>query len=155
MPSWQSIMDKNNISPNEDGLTPIPVIPEWVHNLMNACERHEAGFYFEEGGCFAFAQALFEELVHVYPQARTGVSDGLEHAVALVGPIAFDHQGALPLTSTYQFLPQADETALRDAAFRAGHSQDAFNADLCWARAIVKTAKEMAEVKSLMRPRGL
>lgn len=34
----------------------------FVENLLSACSAAKAGWYFEEGGCFAMAMALYEKL---------------------------------------------------------------------------------------------
>ena len=120
-----------------------PTAPLWVDHLVQACQDCGAGFYFEEGGCFGFALALHEELSKIQPSAQIGGSQGFTHCVVLMGPLAFDHQGDLPLTSTHQYSPLDGMQGLYEAAAKAGHNQDEVDGDAAWAREVIAQAKSL------------
>lgn len=121
----------------------MPTLPLWVDHLIDACTNHEAGFHFEEGGCFAFAIALHGHLANIQPLAQIGVSKGLGHCVVMLGPVAVDHQGDLPFASTPKYIPLAGLNAVRAAALKAGHSGAEIDADIDWAENIIQTAKAL------------
>jgi hypothetical protein len=119
------------------------VVPLWVNWMMEACAANEAGFHFEEGGCFAMAKAMHEELVKIEPLATIAINPTFVHAVAMLGPLGIDHQGDLTLEYSKLYTKNVAPDDIEKEAFAAGHSEDDFSADLNWARNVIRTAKEM------------
>lgn len=106
-------------------------------NLANSVDRHGAGFYFEEGGCWAFAVALKTILDEVGIKSSIQSMRGFRHAMVKVGDAVIDHQGARPADryDTHTVSPQ--EVAMKAVA---AQGPDQFEADLAWATEIIKDA---------------
>ncbi|VTU42514.1 MULTISPECIES: hypothetical protein [unclassified Variovorax] len=107
-----------------------------------AVEHAEAGFHFEEGGCWAMAVALYERftLLGAAPVLRYR-ADGFTHAWVEVDGVGYDHQGnlfSLPLGATV-----ASAAEMADIAARFGVSTEDFEADKAWADQVVATASRL------------
>lgn len=110
---------------------------QFLEQMQSACDRHEAGFHFEEGGCWGMAAALQEELggeiilrggdfTHVYVRVAGQLHDWQGRAQAFEGP-------QTPITAQ----------ELVQQAIAHGCTKDEFEADKAWAQAIISTAKEL------------
>ena len=105
--------------------------------LWEACENAEAGFFFEEGGCWAMAQALFEAF-----QAR-GMSVQMRycpydfvHAWVQFGNLMVDYRG---ISSAPEVSAAVSLQEMLKVAAKYGCA-DSYESDLDWARKIVQTA---------------
>lgn len=106
-------------------------------NLPRAIEGHEAGFYFEEGGCWAFAIALKRFLADEGIRSQIRVGTDHRHAYAAVGGKLFDHQGAAPAADYNTRLSSEREVASK-AVTNAG--EDRLEGDIAWATQIIRDA---------------
>ncbi len=109
----------------------------FLEQMQSAGEKHEAGFHFEEGGCWGMAAALQEELggeiilrggdfTHVYVRVAGQLYDWQGQAQAFNAP-----QTPIP--------PQE----LAQIALSHGCTEEDFEADKSWAKSIISTAKEL------------
>lgn len=116
---------------------PVPRSLLFLQEMSEACERCEAGFHFEEGGCWAMAAALQEEIGGSI-QLR---SDGFTHVHVEKDGIFFDHTGVCsPPTETTLI---EGENQLKQIASRHGIDAQAYEADKAWAKQIIAHAKTM------------
>ena len=128
---------------NDHAAAPAGVtLPLWIDSLMEGCDACETGFHFEEGGCFGFAIALHGELEKIQPAVQIGISAGLTHCVVLLGPVAMDHHG-IDLAQHLTYAPQESIDAVYAAALEAGHTHDAVDSDVHWAREVIAAAKSI------------
>jgi ankyrin repeat protein len=111
-------------------------------HLQRACELVEAGFFFEEGGCYGMALELHRLFCAAGIDAQLAVYENHSHALVVVGQNRYDYQGracntAIPIT------------ALQPAEFLvvarlAGHSdEDLFSAQT-YARSAIDVALELS-----------
>lgn len=116
--------------------------PIWVDYLPQAIEDCQAGFHFEEGGCFGFALAASKYL------ARSGM-ETVElalrtdccHAYAKIGELLIDHQGAWLQTKPVR---STDEEGLRAYALESGHTREDLSSDESWASQTIERAISLA-----------
>lgn len=114
------------------------VIETLDQSLPQAIEKHEAGFHFEEGGCFAFAVSLKRILdeMGVGSSIRL-LNEGFCHAMVKVGDTLIDHQGAVA-ESKYKTKPASVQEASNIAILIQG--QEKFESDVMWADKIIRDA---------------
>jgi hypothetical protein len=130
--------------PNRPKRAARSIMPMWVQYMIDACTANEAGFHFEEGGCYAMAKALHEDLSKIEPLARIALNPDFGHAVVMMGPQGVDHQGDLTIEQSKSYTKSIDVSDIEKEALAAGHSIDGFDADVDWARRVIKTAKVMS-----------
>jgi hypothetical protein len=104
-----------------------------------AVERAEAGFHFEEGGCWAMSVALAERFAQLgaAPVLRYK-GEGFVHAWVEVDGVGYDHQGnlfSLPDGTTVD-----SPSAMAHLAARFGVPSDQFQADKVLADQVVAMA---------------
>lgn len=113
-------------------------VVEHIHaNLQSACERVEAGFYFEEGGCFGMALALYEIFANASLAPMFVVNESFVHAMVLVQGHYVDYRGANPRPDACRFLTPSEFV---DFAVEHGHTFE----DLSNAKAYAVSAIELA-----------
>lgn len=104
-------------------------------------EHHEAGFHFEEGGCWGFAAALYDYAHHQGLPASLVWSQEHVHCYVQVGGVLFDHQGSMPADSkSVQVVPRAEIFALAECN---GVSRKEVDVDISWASTILDDAASM------------
>jgi hypothetical protein len=129
--------------------TQMAEIPNFLEYMMEAAEACQAGFHFEEGGCFAMAKALYEAFAEQGVIAETGVVRAWGHALVRVGDQFFDHSGVV-LQSVAAFEPVPPE-GLCALAEEYGWSEGEFDADYEWAKDIIQVAIEMVPTLQFKR----
>lgn len=140
----------------------LPALPAFVDHLQQACDGHEMGFYFEEGGCWGMALALHEVLNDPATWAGTGVverplvqmrarTEGFVHAFVSVGDLMVDYRGAWRAPNPSNSLP-CDDAQLRALARRFGIPPDDLEADLASARAVIETALLWTATEPVQEP---
>lgn len=67
--------------------------PGFLHHLSEASDRHELGFYFEEGGCYGMALALFATLKPMDPGCRLLIQKNFAHAYVKAFGKVWDFRG--------------------------------------------------------------
>lgn len=114
--------------------------------LPDAVTRAEAGFHFEEGGCWGMAAALRE---HFIAQGAEVVINhcpaGWVHAWVEVLGRPCDHTGEMMGGTDYirsLAVELADERALLAACVAHGIPEDQFFADKAWAQQVIAFAVE-------------
>jgi hypothetical protein len=110
-----------------------------AEHMSEACERAEAGFYFEEGGCFGMAIALHATLTAAGVDARLGVTTDFIHAYAVAHGHLYDYRGkkvgAIP--PDFALLQRTD---FLQFAAEHGHDEN----DLCSAQDYAQSAIDLA-----------
>lgn len=123
-------------------------IPNWPAILNaygpRAAELLEAGWYFEEGGCFGMALAIGDavrrttgERVQYAAKTTTGV-----HAIAVVRGRGLDWQGTVEDLRDYKIMSHRTLIAL---AHRYGSDSAGLAADRDWAAKVLNLARELAD----------
>lgn len=116
--------------------------PIWCDHLPQACEDNQAGFYFEEGGCFGFALAARTALLQSgLDNVELAIKTDFCHAYAKIGHIFIDHQGASVGLNNIRVV-NADE--LLSFAHENGHTADSISHDQQWATNVIERAIERA-----------
>jgi hypothetical protein len=106
-------------------------------NLQTACERVEAGFYFEEGGCFGMALALHGTFLQQGLAPRYAVNDSFVHAFVELDGRYFDYTGETAQPNPCRFLDAAAFTAF---AQHHGHDDAGLYADQAYAQDAITLA---------------
>lgn len=126
-------------------------LPVWVDFLTDACEVQEAGFHFEEGGCHGMALALLEEMRRLdQDDWRIACSEDRGHFVVRQGEVALDHQGRLHPGAAARYTVVVEGSTAAEVARAAGLDSDSVEADLEWARRVIRSAKSLASEKYAM-----
>lgn len=104
-------------------------------------ENHEAGFHFEEGGCWGFAAALHDYAHNQGLPATLVWSQDYAHCYVKVADMLFDHQGTVMADGKLlQDVPRAEIFALAE---RNGVSRHEVDVDVDWAASILNDAASM------------
>jgi hypothetical protein len=103
-------------------------------NLQAAADQAEAGWYFEEGGCWGMALALRAAL-----GGEIVVRDGFTHAYVRAQGKTYDWQGE----STFTGGRVVTRDQLVQEAIRNGCSAEGLDADTAWADQIIESARHM------------
>jgi hypothetical protein len=146
--SNSGLFDPQSNSISDGGLPP----PEWTHRMIEACTANEAGFHFEEGGCFAMARALHESFSKEDPFAAIAINRFFCHVVVRSGGVVHDHQGHLSAEQALNYTEIVAPEELEALALAAGQRPDEFDSDVDWARRVIRTAHEMAAVSNQIAP---
>lgn len=123
----------------QTGITPTKVLQRLEVNLQEACVAVEAGFYFEEGGCFGMALAIREALASFGLSGGLAYSDSIEHAVVELEGQHYDYTGKC---QTPEGLKAYTEDAFITKAAQCGKVGDSLVSDILWAREAVTLALE-------------
>jgi hypothetical protein len=113
-------------------------------NLSQACERIEAGFYFEEGGCFGMALALHATFTQSGIKASLAVDKSFIHAYVLAHGHLYDHQGRGRMERPAS-LVTLEPNAFLEFAYANGHGDDRLQADQGYALNAIDVAIALAE----------
>lgn len=126
--------------PSEAELLKIQFLKAFSDAMPDAVTNHEAGFHFEEGGCWGMAKALHElfDTCRMNPVLLLREGDGA-HAMVRSLDGAYDHQG-MGRISKDAVVVAASELAV--VAARNGISDEEFESDTIWAQSVVSTAVE-------------
>lgn len=122
----------------------ITAVPMWIDLIPEACNNHEAGFHFEEGGCFGFAIALHQALSQSGFEPQYCLHQGAVHAAVHLGSATIDHQGQGCSHASSQYVRHLDLESIKKAAQTAGCNTDQIDADVDWAREILQSARKLA-----------
>lgn len=110
--------------------------------IPNAVCNAEAGFYYEEGGCWGFAAALFDLFTSAGILCEIQYrGTGFVHAVVAALGLHWDHQGAGAVNQSFESVDSID--ALETLARTFGVSSDDFAADRDAASSILRNAIEL------------
>ncbi|OUM04487.1 ADP-ribosyltransferase-containing protein [Variovorax sp. JS1663] len=109
----------------------------FVEHLQAANDQAEAGWYFEEGGCWGMTLALRTALG---PGSEIVVRDDFVHAYVRAGGRTFDWQGEADFAGGR--LVTRDQ--LTKEALANGCSQEQLDADTAWADQVIERAREIA-----------
>lgn len=111
-------------------------------HMIDAVSNAEMGFYFEEGGCWGMALALFDHFVQEGKQPRLVVQEQYVHAMVEVDGDFYDHQGQISPPS----LPivYCDQNKFIEIAEQNGLSFDEVQADREIAAEIISNAVDLA-----------
>lgn len=110
--------------------------------LQTACGYADAGFYFEEGGCFGMAAALHELFTREGLAPEFAYSQRTCHAMVKVGNAFYDYRGEHPAPSDIQVVSKAEFQRTLQAS---GFSQEQFDGDRAYAEQAIGSARELAE----------
>jgi hypothetical protein len=120
-------------------------LPAFIPFIQEACESEEAGFHFEEGGCYAMAFALQRVLRRMgIPTSLVVVGDG-SHALCRVEEMLIDYTGASPLAH-WNRRPLREISPLQ--LYRLGRRSrwgTQMLDDIIWAEKIIRIATQFAE----------
>lgn len=122
--------------------TPTLDVKRFDQAMADAVEAAQVGFYFEEGGCWGMAEALFEQLSDrgLNPCLAYRPS-GFVHAWVTLGDLNLDWRGAFSAAPGALSLP--DLQALRHVAHSLGgtYGED-YLSDVALAQSVVREALE-------------
>ena len=126
--------------PNEPELREIEFLKAFSDAIPVAVTNHEAGFHFEEGGCWGMAKALHElfDVCQMDPVVLVREGEGI-HAMVRSLDGAYDHQGMGRISKNAVAVNVAELAVI---AARNGISDDEFVNDTMWAQSIVASAVE-------------
>lgn len=111
--------------------------------LSYAVNDAQVGFYFEEGGCWGMAVALYEMLTARGVSAELRYRpEGFVHAWVHVSPWDLDHNGASEAEREFVRLPSVED--LVQIASEFGVCAEQVEADRAQAEAIIQNALEAA-----------
>lgn len=106
-------------------------------------QHHDAGFYFEEGGCWAFAGALHDCLARAGIPSTIRYAEGdFIHCYTDIGGQLFDHQGSV--VTVPPSLTTIAPHELCEVASRHGVDAMQFQSDMAWAEEILQDASDIA-----------
>lgn len=91
--------------------------PVFTDHLIDAVSAAEAGFHFEEGGCFGMALALADAFRADGLDPELVLMRGATHAMVRVDGALYDHQGRVPVSPVVRVVTEFE---LRQAAAMAG-----------------------------------
>lgn len=117
--------------------------------LQAACENAEAGFFFEEGGCYGMALSLHKALTNAGIPAQLSVSDDVEHASVLADDLAFDYTGSRPIKPTDRVVTEAE---MRERANQSGRDVNSLFSDEEWAREIIESVLDQVLASQFLKP---
>lgn len=114
----------------------------FADHMSDACEFGEAGFHFEEGGCWGMALALYDFFMKIGETPQLVVQPNLTHAMVEVSGILYDHRGV-----SYSELPieKITRDQLFEYAARAGWTHEEIHIDEAWASDIIQAAVSLLE----------
>ena len=128
---------KNPVS--QPGLNALIAASEQISQVM---ENHDAGFHFEEGGCWGFAAALYDRAESMGLSPQIVLDDKAVHCYVKIDDALIDHQGYRSDTEvTYSAV---DRGVLFDVAFQYGVSEQDLFSDMSWGKDIIDDAFEAA-----------
>lgn len=123
------------VSPDQIRVLEHSVPPaSFVVNMQAAADQAEAGWYFEEGGCWGMALALRAAL-----GGEIVVRDGFTHAYVRAQGKTYDWQGE----STFTGGRVVTRDQLVQEALANDCSKDQLDADVAWADQIIENARHM------------
>lgn len=108
----------------------------FVEHLQTAIDQAEAGWHFEEGGCWGMALALRTALG---PGSEIVVRDDFVHAYVRAGGRTFDWQGE----SAFAGGRIVTRDQLIKEALANGCSQEQLEADTNWADQVIERARQL------------
>lgn len=120
-------------------------------HFSEVIEKHEAGFHFEEGGCWGFAAALYDHVINHGVEPAIVWSQEQMHCYVKMDGMLFDHQGASPING--RNLLDVSRSDIASVAERNGLSRHEFDADLSWAGNILSDAASFIENNVSDQPR--
>jgi hypothetical protein len=124
--------------------------PDEVSRLIAALDRYgaratellEAGWYFEEGGCFGMALAIADAIKAAGGVAQLAVrAEPGVHAIVRVRERGVDWQGTVSNLTGYRTMSRERFYA---TAAKYGHDAAALQADQRWAAETIQLALELA-----------
>jgi hypothetical protein len=114
---------------------------DFSQHMIDACTYAEAGFHFEEGGCFSMAAALYENLIADGHAPKVMAMEGATHVMVELSGTLYDHQGIVLSSPKVREIQYA---ALPAYAAECGRTDDEYQSDKEWATEIITQAKELA-----------
>ena len=113
--------------------------------MADACTLADAGFHFEEGGCFAMAVALGRAMVEDGHDPRLAFSPKALHAFVEVDGDLYDHAGRV---SGRHEVDYVTEDRMRELAKAHGHDYENFEIDLAAAYEIIQSARGLEDAQA-------
>ncbi len=117
--------------------------PDFADHMIDACSGAEAGFHFEEGGCWGMALALHDHLTVLGQAPALVVMTNFAHAMVSVDGQFLDHQGIAHVNPADT--RQVTEEELLALAEQGGFSRDEIEGDRQQAAEIIEYAQELAD----------
>ena len=114
--------------------------------MTEAVTYAEAGFYYEEGGCWGMALALYHKFKSMgySPELVIGIYDNvIRHGMALLDGKLYDHQGQCRWTGEREIVPTPAKFIER-VLEHGGIDPDKLEADTQSAAEIITVAEELA-----------
>ena len=111
-------------------------------HLQSACDLVEAGFYFEEGGCFGMALELHDVLSRAGLSPRLFVNDSFVHATVEVDEQQMDYRGFCSSAAGARSVTCKE---LMDFAFSHGHDTASIASDRAFAAQAISQALNLAQ----------
>ena len=107
--------------------------------LTRACHIHEAGFHFEEGGCWGMGYAIAKRFSELGGAPDILFIKDFCHILVRVGDDCYDHQGRCDVPPEFTAIEIGD---LESVALTHGVSEVQFYNDVDFADTIIDTAIE-------------
>lgn len=136
-------VDEFNMERRYDPKATIPSSMAFADFLSMAICNHEAGFYFEEGGCWGFASALYEYAKENELEPQLVMGGDFVHCYVKMKDVLLDHQGVHSLSC--RNVVEFKFSELLMLAEKNGVPSDNVIADTLWAKEIIADACDMAK----------
>lgn len=107
--------------------------------LFHSCHIHDAGFHFEEGGCWGMGYAIAKRFSELGGNAEVLYIKSFCHILIRVGDDCYDHQGRCDIPPKFTIIKLDD---LEQVALENGISSVQFHNDVDFANDIIDTAIE-------------
>jgi hypothetical protein len=114
---------------------------DFAAHMIDACTYAQAGFYFEESGCFGMAAAMYDAFTEDGHLPKLMVMDGFTHVMVELSGNLYDHQGKVLTSPVVREIQYAN---LKAHAIESGRAVDDYEADKIWANEIITSARELA-----------
>lgn len=105
----------------------------------------QAGFFFEEGGCWGFALALHGYLIGLGLRPQIVYQTGWMHAYVLVDNIYLDYRGACVPGDIPALVSASPEALVQFAVSEAYHMPDEIDSAKDFASRVIELAMEIDE----------
>lgn len=139
-----------------------PTLPAFVRKLRQACEALGFGFFFEEGGCWGMALALYAEFATQGYPANLCVRDiDFVHSFVEAEDVAIDYTGVSAVADLPEFAVHTEES-FTAVAKRYGVADDTLADHMASAQSVIALAKRLAarpcysdDARQLIERRGI
>jgi hypothetical protein len=122
----------------------------FTEHMIDACTAAEVGFYYEEGGCWGMALALYQTFTICGYEPKIAIATEQVHAMVEVNGRLFDHSGEV-----FNWVKPIDHVSPERMLLLAtthGWTIDEVMSDFRAAQEVIDLACHLSQSKSADRP---